>query len=592
MGSATKGCSIRRTVVSMASTADDIKRNNIVLPCAEDIWEGLSKETKTTELLAQSANGMYGMVAKMIDYEDNAKVSNEKHYGSGRDFVRAADYDNRTALHLAASRGNKDIAILLVNKGADVNAEDAFGGTPIEDASRGRCDDQKKREMMEFLKKNGAKTRDIDTKKLKMIKLASQGDVEGMQELQDVLNLVKDGQNPEEGVHYDEPDMLVNCADYDGRTPLHVAAQGGYLKAVEWLRDNKARIVKDAFGQTPLDDAARTKARFGSDAVLDMLQNRWPSEQVEGHDEDGESTGNPLFWKLFLAIQVVIIILYGTCVKYDNSILQGSPNASTYRLFQDVHVMIFVGFGFLMTFLRKYGFSSVGLNFAVACLAIQWHILVGSFSHQWCTYGFHGDDWHSIRLNLQSFLLADFATATVLITFGALLGKVSPTQLLVLAMWELLVFSFNECISVTSWHVSDMGGSMVVHVFGAYFGLAASWVLTTPAATKRSENSSDYRSDLFAMIGTLFLWVFWPSFTGSPASSYSQERVVVNTLLALVGSALTGFCFSAWLRGENKFDMVDIQNATLAGGVAIGTSCDMYITPAGALTVGACYPTY
>lgn len=128
---------------------------------------------------------------------------------------------------------------------------------------------------------------------------------------------------------------------------------------------------------------------------------------------------------------------------------------------------------------------------------------------------------------------------------------------------------------------------MVVHVFGAYFGLAASWVLTTKAATKRSENSSDYRSDLFAMIGTLFLWIYWPSFTGSPAGAYSQERVIVNTLLALCGSALTGFCFSAWLRGENKFDMVDIQNATLAGGVAIGTGCDMYVTPGGALTIGA-----
>ena len=70
--------------------------------------------------------------------------------------------------------------------------------------------------------------------------------------------------------------------------------------------------------------------------------------------------------------------------------------------------------------------------------------------------------------------------------------QVSPTQLLVLAMWELLVFSFNECISVTSWHVSDMGGSMVVHVFGAYFGLAASWVLTTPAATVSCSSPSSY----------------------------------------------------------------------------------------------------
>ena len=30
-----------------------------------------------------------------------------------------------------------------------------------------------------------------------------------------------------------------------------------------------------------------------------------------------------------------------------------------YPLYQDVHVMMFIGFGFLMTFLHKYGFSAV-----------------------------------------------------------------------------------------------------------------------------------------------------------------------------------------------------------------------------------------
>lgn len=34
--------------------------------------------------------------------------------------------------------------------------------------------------------------------------------------------------------------------------------------------------------------------------------------------------------------------------------------------------MMFIGFGFLMTFLKKYGFSAVGLNFLVAAFAIQW----------------------------------------------------------------------------------------------------------------------------------------------------------------------------------------------------------------------------
>jgi len=47
----------------------------------------------------------------------------------------------------------------------------------------------------------------------------------------------------------------------------------------------------------------------------------------------------------------------------------------SFPVFQDVHVMIFIGFGFLMTFLRKYGYSAVGYNMLIAAIAIQWSIL-------------------------------------------------------------------------------------------------------------------------------------------------------------------------------------------------------------------------
>lgn len=34
--------------------------------------------------------------------------------------------------------------------------------------------------------------------------------------------------------------------------------------------------------------------------------------------------------------------------------------------------MIFVGFGFLMTFLRRYGYGSIAFNMLLASFAIQW----------------------------------------------------------------------------------------------------------------------------------------------------------------------------------------------------------------------------
>ena len=41
---------------------------------------------------------------------------------------------------------------------------------------------------------------------------------------------------------------------------------------------------------------------------------------------------------------------------------------------------------------------------------------------------------------------ADFCTGAVLISFGAVLGKTSPVQLLVMAMFEVTLFAVNEYI--------------------------------------------------------------------------------------------------------------------------------------------------
>jgi ammonium transporter Rh len=49
---------------------------------------------------------------------------------------------------------------------------------------------------------------------------------------------------------------------------------------------------------------------------------------------------------------------------------------------------------------------------------------------------------------------------------------------------------------------------MFVHAFGAFFGLGVSKVLTLGKYKSEKEKSS-YHSDLFAMIGTLILFVYW-----------------------------------------------------------------------------------
>lgn len=223
-----------------------------------------------------------------------------------------------------------------------------------------------------------------------------------------------------------------------------------------------------------------------------------------------------------------------------------------------------------------------------------------------------------------SLLNADVATAAVLISVGAVLGKTTPLQLVVMGAVEMVFFAANEYLSSHVLQASDLGGSMVVHVFGAYFGLAVSRALGRPKDT--SEEASSYTSDMFAMIGTcgilhgcspsppcdcpmataasvqsalccsgtVFLWLFWPSFNGALAAGHARHRAVINTYLALASGCVVAYAVSALLlrpdsgseKGAGKFNMVHVQNATLAGGVAMGTAADLMVQPVGALVVG------
>ena len=47
-----------------------------------------------------------------------------------------------------------------------------------------------------------------------------------------------------------------------------------------------------------------------------------------------------------------------------------------------------------------------------------------------------------------SFLNGDFASAAVLISFGAVLGVLSPIQLLVMALVEVVFYTLNEFIII------------------------------------------------------------------------------------------------------------------------------------------------
>lgn len=287
--------------------------------------------------------------------------------------------------------------------------------------------------------------------------------------------------------------------------------------------------------------------------------------------------GLPLY---LICFQIAFIVLMGIFCKY-NPVKGSEEVPKYYAMWMDIHTMMFVGFGFLMTFLKRYGYSSIGFNFLIAAYVLEWSLIVRGFFTS--LEEDHTDA--SFLISIPNLFVADFCAAAVLISFGAVIGKVSLSQLVVMATIEVVIQTLNEYIGLRYLKAYDVGESMYVHIFGAYFGLTVSKIINNSEVESENEGSN-YHSDLFSMVGTLFLWLYWPSFNSVTAVDEGQTRAIVNTLLSITASCITTFIISL-LVGKGKINMVHIQNATLAGGVAVGTVADMNIQPFGAMLIGS-----
>lgn len=245
--------------------------------------------------------------------------------------------------------------------------------------------------------------------------------------------------------------------------------------------------------------------------------------------------------------------------------------------------MIFVGFGFLMVFLKTHCWSSIGFNYLIAAWCLQCGVLFQGFWRKAIEHGFE----EKINCDMLALIEAEFCAGAVLITMGALLGKITFPQMLFLATFEAIFFTLNAVILFEVLYVADVGGAMTIHMFGAYFGLAASYFFENKKALAHSEgkDGGSYNSQLIAMIGTVFLWMYWPSFNGILASGMAQQRAIINTVFSISASALVSIYISRVYLG--KMDMEVLLNATLAGGVMMGAAADIITSPGCCMIAGA-----
>jgi len=280
---------------------------------------------------------------------------------------------------------------------------------------------------------------------------------------------------------------------------------------------------------------------------------------------------------LLLVAEVVIGLLY----IYYSQINTGVSVAQYYPMFQDVHVMIFVGFGFLMVFLKSHSWSSVGFNYLAAALAIQVVPLFLGFWKKAIANNYSG----AILIDLTTLFNAEFGAAAVLITMGAVLGKVNDSQLAFVAIFESFFYALNVGLQQQVFNVSDVGGSIVIHAFGGFFGIALSIALASGRSVDAPNAKDGYWNNALAFVGTIFLFLYWPSFNAVSADATQQQFIVPNTYFAIAASVLASFVLSS-LYNKGKLRPEDILNASLAGGVIIGANANLIQSPGTALLIG------
>ncbi|RXN09422.1 ammonium transporter Rh type A-like isoform X1 [Labeo rohita] len=294
-------------------------------------------------------------------------------------------------------------------------------------------------------------------------------------------------------------------------------------------------------------------------------------------------------------LETIFILLFVFFVKIEqfeqiDRESDSKPFISSYAEFQDIHVMLFMGFGFLATFLVRYGFSGSGFNVLLAAMAVQWAVLMNGFllaqrNHR-----------GKFNISMKSVIEAELCAASALIAMGAVHGKTNPVQLLLMALVEVTGFVVNQWILRTLLRVRKADAVyciMLLHIFGALFGVMVSWVLYREGVEPVHEKEkTDRKTGLFAMFGTLFLWMFWPSFNSAlvnPRMGRGMKLTVIyGTYLSLAVSVVMAISVSVLSSSKGKMNMVHIQSSALSGGVAIGVAMTAVHTPWVAMTIGFC----
>ena len=317
------------------------------------------------------------------------------------------------------------------------------------------------------------------------------------------------------------------------------------------------------------------------------------------------------FILIYIILEVILIIVIATlfdwdkrnhpkysCIEYkendtDISILNSiyketEKELSTYYgLFRDINIMAFVGFGMLHTLTQGNTWTSIAFDILSIVLSFQ----ISLFFNLIFENAFK-ESWNNGVLNFDTFIKAIFNSCAILVSLGAVHGKISHIQYLVLIISETILSSLNLKLCDVKLKIIDTGGGLYIHTFGALFGIAI-YIVLFRSKKKRARlsaynraNITNYLSNITCFVGVLFILNYLPSFnSGLALSDDGRYRAAINTYFSIIGSIVMSFIITGFIY-NGKFINEYILFGSFSGGIIISTCCSVCLDHWAALLIG------
>ena len=316
------------------------------------------------------------------------------------------------------------------------------------------------------------------------------------------------------------------------------------------------------------------------------------------------------FILIYVILEVILIIVIAilfnwdkrnhpdySCIEYnkdkeniisDNIYNETEKEISTYYgLFRDINIMAFIGFSMLHTLTHGNAWTSIAFDILSIVISFQ----ISLFFNLIFENAFK-ESWKSGILNFDTFIKAIFNSCAILVSLGAVHGKISHVQYLVLIIIGTILSSLNFKLCDVKLKIIDTGGGLYIHTFGALFGLAI-YIVLFRSKKKRARltaynrsNITNYLSNITCFIGVLFLLNYFPSFNaGLALSDDGRYRAVINTYFSIIGSTVMTFIVTGFIY-NGKFAFKHILFGSFSGGIIISTFCSVCVDHWAAILIG------